>query len=293
MMPGANAEIIRGILDRRVPPSLLIALEERLRRLGVDIRLHVYSHEAVVQELRLSDRNAFFGLLRSRTWNRIRFEVSGTAASDMCSEWAALIESGDPAVVLRAGFRKYDPAKALSDQSGVLHRDLARVGVPPRDLQGIVFVRIDQDNRPGGNLSNRVGGAMWLESKDIARLSVSDLEQGRVKVYASDESAWVALQKCLITSEYPIVEDRLKVMNKYGIHARTSYHLRTLARRFESVIMVEANGEQASAKSVMGLLTLQVERGTELTVRAQGPDAKEAIEALRVLIEVKRFNEDD
>jgi len=86
--------------------------------------------------------------------------------------------------------------------------------------------------------------------------------------------------------------------NKLGLHARPCTMIVSLARNFGSEIYIEKldeNGKpvmKVNAKSLFALLTLTAPQGTRLRIIAEGPDAKDAVEALVKLIEVEQFNED-
>jgi phosphocarrier protein HPr len=93
------------------------------------------------------------------------------------------------------------------------------------------------------------------------------------------------------TVEPHVVVRDLTIRNRYGIHARPAALFVRTASQFVCDIQVEKDGQIVSGKSIMGLLTLEGSEGTVLRIRAQGPDAKEAIAALAELIE-KKFYED-
>ena len=81
------------------------------------------------------------------------------------------------------------------------------------------------------------------------------------------------------------------IINRYGIHARPAALFVKTASRFISEIMVEKDGSVVSAKSIMGLLTIEGSIGSVLKLAATGPDAEEALDALQELVE-KKFYED-
>lgn len=83
----------------------------------------------------------------------------------------------------------------------------------------------------------------------------------------------------------------IKVINRFGIHARPAALLVKTAGLFESEIMIEKSGTTVSAKSIMGLLTLEGHQGAELRLTARGRDATEALDALEKLFKDK-FYED-
>jgi phosphotransferase system HPr (HPr) family protein len=70
------------------------------------------------------------------------------------------------------------------------------------------------------------------------------------------------------------------VRNASGLHARPAARLVEEARRFEADISAEAGGRQASCKSLIAVMKLGVAAGTELTLHAEGPDERAAVERL-------------
>jgi phosphotransferase system HPr (HPr) family protein len=73
------------------------------------------------------------------------------------------------------------------------------------------------------------------------------------------------------------------VRNPQGLHARPADMFVRLAMRFASNIEILKDGERFEGKSILSLMTLAAEQGTELVLRADGPDAVEALEALAEL----------
>ncbi len=79
--------------------------------------------------------------------------------------------------------------------------------------------------------------------------------------------------------------ETVKVTHKYGLHARASTKFVELAQGFDSdVFLSRPGGDEIDGKSVLGLLTLGVEAGHDLTVRISGQDAENAMKALLGLI---------
>lgn len=72
----------------------------------------------------------------------------------------------------------------------------------------------------------------------------------------------------------------VRVTNRLGLHARAAAKLVGIANRYESHIEVSKNGQVADAKSIMGVLLLCGHQGCELTFRARGADADDALSAL-------------
>lgn len=93
------------------------------------------------------------------------------------------------------------------------------------------------------------------------------------------------------TVEEKVVVRDLKIVNRFGIHARPAALFVKTAGHFESDIIVEKEGTIVSGKSIMGLLTLEGSQGSILKITATGSDAEEAVDALQELVEAK-FYED-
>jgi len=78
----------------------------------------------------------------------------------------------------------------------------------------------------------------------------------------------------------PRAKQKVQITNRQGLHARPASLFVQLANRFHSAIAVRKGREEVDGKSIMGLLMLALERGSTVELSADGPDAKEAIEAL-------------
>ena len=81
-----------------------------------------------------------------------------------------------------------------------------------------------------------------------------------------------------------------EITNRLGIHARVAAKLVETASRFQSEIFLEKDGVEVNGRSILGILTLFCPRGSRLTIRAEGADAGEAMEALARLI-AEKFGE--
>jgi len=83
----------------------------------------------------------------------------------------------------------------------------------------------------------------------------------------------------------------LTITNKFGMHARPAALFVKEAGKYEAEITLEKDGTTVSGKSIMGLLTLEIHHGSVISVMAEGPDAKEAVDAIDELVKNK-FYED-
>lgn len=78
--------------------------------------------------------------------------------------------------------------------------------------------------------------------------------------------------------------ETVTIINKLGLHARASAKLTQLAGKFESEVWLTRSGRRVNAKSIMGVMTLAATRGTAVELETIGPDAIQALEALKTLI---------
>ena len=65
-----------------------------------------------------------------------------------------------------------------------------------------------------------------------------------------------------------------------GIHARPATLLVQTASKFASDIYLEYKGKSVNLKSIMGVMSLGVGQGADVTISAEGADEKEAIAAI-------------
>lgn len=84
-----------------------------------------------------------------------------------------------------------------------------------------------------------------------------------------------------------VVRRSFTISNKLGLHARAAAKLVQITNQFQSRIRLLKNGQEADAKSILGILTLSCPQGTQIEVHAEGNDAAEAVKAMALLIENK------
>lgn len=77
------------------------------------------------------------------------------------------------------------------------------------------------------------------------------------------------------------------IQNKTGVHTGPAYAFVQLASKFKSKIGIKGKGKSGDAKSILMIMSMGLMKGTEVTITADGPDAKEAVDALIGLIENK------
>jgi phosphocarrier protein HPr len=79
----------------------------------------------------------------------------------------------------------------------------------------------------------------------------------------------------------------LEIKNKLGLHARAAAKLVHTAARFKSDIKIRKGDEEVDGKSILGILLLAAGRGSLVTVKADGDDERDALEAVEKLIDSK------
>ena len=82
-------------------------------------------------------------------------------------------------------------------------------------------------------------------------------------------------------------ERTVQIVNKAGLHARPAAEIVKLAARYKADITVMRDELEVNGKSIMGVMMLAAECGSTLQLKAEGPDAKEALDALANLFESK------
>ncbi len=89
-----------------------------------------------------------------------------------------------------------------------------------------------------------------------------------------------------------MLEGRIKVSNRLGLHARAAAQLVRLASGYKSKIKLRRtdNGVAADAKSILSVLTLAASKGVELKIEVEGKDENEALQAIEEIFE-KGFGE--
>ena len=81
-----------------------------------------------------------------------------------------------------------------------------------------------------------------------------------------------------------LAERQVEIVNSLGLHARPSAEFVKLASQFRSEVLLTKDDMQVNGKSIMGVMTLAAECGSQVTIRADGDDAVAAAEALAALV---------
>ncbi|SHH12993.1 HPr family phosphocarrier protein [Tepidibacter thalassicus] len=81
------------------------------------------------------------------------------------------------------------------------------------------------------------------------------------------------------------MEKKVIIKNESGIHARPAGVFVKKASEFKSQVEIVFNGKKVNAKSIMGLMSLGLSKGDEITIVANGEDAQNAVNELAALVE--------
>ena len=87
------------------------------------------------------------------------------------------------------------------------------------------------------------------------------------------------------------IQEKVKIVNERGLHARASARFAKTADQFEARITVSKDGMEVCGTSIMGLLLLVASKGESITISASGDGAEEALSVLVTLVK-SRFEED-
>jgi len=82
-----------------------------------------------------------------------------------------------------------------------------------------------------------------------------------------------------------MAKETITILNKNGLHALPASRFVKLAEKFKSDIKIMKDGIEVSGKSIMGILTLTCEKGSKVVLTCEGEDEKEALKALRKILE--------
>lgn len=88
-----------------------------------------------------------------------------------------------------------------------------------------------------------------------------------------------------------MTEREVEIVNRLGLHARPAAKLVHTAGRFKSRVTLVKDGEEADAKSILGVLLLAAAKGSRLIVRCEGEDEEEAARAVSDILN-RSFAED-
>ena len=84
-----------------------------------------------------------------------------------------------------------------------------------------------------------------------------------------------------------MISRSVTIQNEVGLHARPATFFIQKANSYKCSIWVEKDDCRVNAKSLLGILSLGISKGTEITVIADGNDEADAVEGLTALVDSK------
>jgi phosphocarrier protein len=82
----------------------------------------------------------------------------------------------------------------------------------------------------------------------------------------------------------------VEIKNRLGLHARAAVQLVQAVASLDAGVVLEKDGQSVNGRSIMGIMMLAAPQGSLVEVSTSGPQAAEAMDAIRALVEA-RFNE--
>ncbi|RQD74028.1 MAG: HPr family phosphocarrier protein [Halanaerobium sp. MSAO_Bac5] len=89
-----------------------------------------------------------------------------------------------------------------------------------------------------------------------------------------------------------LLEEKVLIKNKTGLHARPAAQFVQKASSFESEINIIFEDKEVNAKSIMGVMSLGVGKGKEITIKADGEDSEKAVKELVDFVNIEMPKED-
>jgi phosphocarrier protein len=83
----------------------------------------------------------------------------------------------------------------------------------------------------------------------------------------------------------------IEIINKLGLHARAAAKLVSCASAYQSDVHLLRNGQRVNGKSIMGVMMLAANQGSQLEIEIEGADEDKAMQAIVTLIQ-ERFGEE-
>jgi phosphocarrier protein len=84
-----------------------------------------------------------------------------------------------------------------------------------------------------------------------------------------------------------MVERTVTIVNRQGLHARPAAEIVKIASKYQAEVTLVRDDLEVNGKSIMGVMMLAAECGATIVLRAAGPDAEQAVEALASLVATK------
>ncbi len=77
-----------------------------------------------------------------------------------------------------------------------------------------------------------------------------------------------------------MIEKKVKIVNKAGLHTRPAANIVKMAAKYKCDFFIDRDGMEINGKSIIGVMTLAAEMGSELILRFDGSDENAAAEEI-------------
>lgn len=94
------------------------------------------------------------------------------------------------------------------------------------------------------------------------------------------------------TLDHPVYQATVQIRSQNGLHMRPAMQFVDLANQYDCEITIGNEKGHGDAKSIMHVIGLAATAGMRLDIRAEGPDAEQAVEVLRAFMERQTFDEE-
>ena len=153
----------------------------------------------------------------------------------------------------------------------------------PLDVEGTARAMAEALSMPDGQRASRLEGLRagvkrWTSRDWLA----AQMREIGLSLPAPPRAAAAEMPE--VWAVPSVVECEVMVSNQQGIHARPAAMFVRCAREFDGEIEIVRDGESFSAKSIMSILTANLNCGSKFTLRGSGPDAARMVGQLRDLL---------
>jgi phosphocarrier protein len=273
-------ESVRGLDEFGIPAPLFHAVGARLRQRGVE----VWGRGGVTEEwILLANAETFYGWVRKSEIPRVCVRAAGPQESDVCRELCALLDVGDPSIVLRAGF--VEVKWTSNPEFFVAHVESQRPG-------------LDWTNAFWRSCEGHAGQSLctWGKCGDVRSVTAAPSKAAQCSIFCPHEALSSQVRDNLNTTAIEASRE-VMVTNKLGMHSPHCARFFREARGFESDIIVTRKAEASdpqwlNGKVMMNLMWLSLGPGSHLVMRAWGQDAQQAVDHLAALV-ARRFDREN
>jgi phosphocarrier protein FPr len=147
---------------------------------------------------------------------------------------------------------------------------------------GQPLIRFDAD-RVAQNAKSLITLVLVTNTDEITNLKIVETEKisvGEALLGLEKKRDEKAPHLSDVSATVLVKSDPIEIKNPLGLHARPAALLTSLAKRYESELILSKGNVSSNVRSLVGIMGLQITRGDRVTFEARGSDAKQAIEAL-------------